>query len=167
MADPNITRVNTVPYSWTSTAHFFAGFPYKGLTAVDYEDGRECEEVGDAHQSGVPIGITSGVYKVNNFKFTMLRDSAFALMQDLAALTGSNSYGDCKFNFIQQLFEPINNVGEAPSAPQTTLITGCRITAVAEKAEYGSGKLVTEFTCKALFITRGGLTLWSQVRALL
>lgn len=163
MPDPNITRVNRVPYSWTSCSHFFAGLPYKGITGVTFKETREVKLVHAAQQDGVPLGITSGIYKLENLSFTLLRDSALGLMQDLTVL-GLGSYGDAEFTYMLQLFEPV----VPPSIPQTTLITGCRITGVEDKQEMGSDELVTEFTCQAMFLIRApGLTLYSQARGLL
>ncbi len=69
---------------------------------------------------------------------------------------------------MMQLFEPVTVATAGPSQPQVTLISGCRVTGVEDKQEYGSDALVTELTCAGLFIIRtGGLTLFSQVRSLL
>lgn len=164
MPDPNITRVNRVPYSWTSCSHFFAGLPYKGITGVTFKETREVKLVHAGQQDGVPLGITSGIYKVENLSFTLLRDSALGLMGDLTAL-GLGSYGDAEFTYTLQLFEPALPV---PSVPQTTLITGCRITGVEDKQELGSDELVTEFTCQALYLIRApGFALFSVARSLL
>lgn len=167
MSDPNITRVNNVPYSWTSCAHFFQGLPYKGITAVSFKETREVELVYAAQQDGRPIGMTSGIYKIENLSFTLLRDSALSLMADMAQLTGTTSFGDAEWTYLLQVFEPVT----PGSAPIQTFITGCRFTGVEDKQEQGSGKLVTEFTAQALYLIRsvGGnpLQLWSQLRQLL
>ncbi len=167
MPDPNVFRVNRVPYSWNSGAHFFNGLPYKGLTGVTFKETREVKLVHAAQQDGTPLGMTAGIYKVENVSFTLLRDSAAALLADLTVL-GLGSYGDADFTYIQQLFEPVL----PPSLPSTTIITGCRVTGIEEKMEVGSDELVTEFTCGALYIIRtlaGGppLKLWSTIRTLL
>lgn len=173
MADPNFTRVNRIPYSWTSCSFFINGVPWKGVTAVDFEETREGELVHDAHQDGVPIGITSGLYQVSNLSFTFLRDSAHALMLELGILAPGPTlcYGDAEFFFTMQLFEPITTIGQVPSLPVTTVISGCRIQGVKEKQEVGSGALVTELPCKAIFMTRAiagaAVTLWSSQRSIL
>lgn len=168
MPDPNLTqRVNGVPYSWTSIANFFAGQPYKGLTKIDWKDTRKRVYVPNAQQDGVPQGITSGIYRVESFSFTMLRDSAEGLMLDLADFSGSSSYGDAQFDYLFQLYEPANQI------PSSTLISGVAIEEVHEGQEFSEdgGYLVTEFTCKAMFIlkTVGSvpIQLWSQIRSLL
>lgn len=169
MPDPNLVRINTTPYSWTSCAFFCAGIPYKGFTAVNHKDSRESEIVWAGQQDGTPLGQTSGVYKVDSFTFTMLRDSANALMTDLTLL-GLGSFGDARWVFMQQLFEPVI-LPSLPSPPQSTIISDCKIVGVEEKQEQGSGKLVTDFTCSALYITRTysgvPLQLWSKIRTLL
>jgi hypothetical protein len=166
MPDPNITRVNQVPYSWVSCAHFFNGIPYKGITAVTFKETREVKLVHAAQQDGLPLGITSGIYKVENVSFTLLRDSAAGLMVDLAAL-GIDSFGDASFSYMLSVFEPVF----PPSAPITTLINGCRITGVEDKQEMGSDELVTEFTVQAMFVVRtiagAPVNLWSVQRSLL
>jgi hypothetical protein len=150
--DPNITRVNRIVYSWTSCTHFFAGFPYKGVVGVTFKDTREPVLVNDAAQDGVPIGMTSGLYKVENVSFTLLRDSAAALMTDLTVL-GLGSYGDAEFSYMLQVFEPITGIS-IPQLPQTTLISGCRVTGVEDVQEKGSDAILTKFDVMAIFITR-------------
>jgi len=166
MPDPNIFRLNRTPYSWTSCSHFLNGFPYKGLTAASFKETREVEIVQDAEQSGVPVGITSGMYKIDSFQLTMLRDTALGFMQDLAVI-GLGSYGDAEFSYLLQLFEPTFGTA-VPSQPQMTLISGCRITGVEDKQEKGSGALVTVFDVTALYLVRqGALSLFSKTRQLL
>lgn len=159
--------MNNVPYSWTSLAHFFEGLPYKGIVGVDFKETREVKLVHAAQQDGVPLGITSGIYKVENTSFRLLTDSAHALLIDLTAL-GLGSYGDAEFVYVMQHFEPALPV---PSLPAQTIIAGCRITGVAEKAEVGVDELVLELTVQARYIIRnvGGvpLKLWSTIRTLL
>jgi hypothetical protein len=170
MSDPNIVRVNKTPYSWTSCSHFFSGLPYKGVRSVDFKESREKVEVQDAQNDGVPLGLTSGIYKIESLSFTLLRAPALALMADLATLTGTGSYGDAAFTYLLQATEPVTSPGMIADVPQSTLITGCQITGVDEKQEFGSDALVTEFTCKGLYIVRfvagAPLTLFSQARAL-
>lgn len=165
-ADPNITRVNRVPYSWTSCAHFFLGFPYKGIVAVNYKETRELQLVHAAQQDGTPLGLTSGVYKIDSFGFTMLRDTALNLMSDLST-SGLGSFGDAEFSYLLQVYEPVT----PQSIPIQTLITGARVTGVEDTQEQGSDKLVTKFDCMALYLTRSyngqALQLWSAVRSLL
>lgn len=166
MPDPNLVRINRVPYSWTSCAHFFNGIPYKGVTSVNYKETREVKLVHAAQQDGTPLGITAGIYKVENFNFTLLRDSAAALMADLTAF-GLGSFGDAEFTYVNSVFEPVI----PPSLPVQTVLTGCRITGVDEKQAMGAEELVTEFSVQAMFLIRtmAGLpmNLWSTVRSLL
>ncbi len=166
MPDPNVFRLNRVPYSWTSCSHLFNGLPYKGVLAANFKETREVEVVHGAQQDGTPLGITSGIYKVENTSFTLLRDSASALLLDLTLL-GLGSYGDAEFTYTLSLFEPT----VPPSLPSTLTITGCRIIGIEEKQEQGSGKLVTELSVQAMYVQRkvGGVPvqLWSAVRTLL
>src|SRR5258708_4075653 len=147
MPDPQLVHLNNIPYSWTSCAHFFNGVPYKGVTNVTYKETREVKLVHAAQQDGIPVGTTSGLYKVENVSFTLLRESALGLMIDLSAL-GLGSYGDAEFTYILQLFEfvPTALPPQVPSVPQTVIISSCRITGVEEKQEVGSDELVTEFS---------------------
>ncbi len=166
MPDPNLFRLNRVPYSWTSCVHIFNGLPYKGITGVTFKETREVKLVHAAQQDGTPLGITSGVYKVENVSFTLLRDSAHALLADLTVF-GLGSYGDAEFMYMLQLFEPTL----PPSIPTSTIISGCRITGVEEKQEQGSDELVTELSVQAMFVVRSfagvPLKLYSQVRSLI
>lgn len=168
MSDPNYSRINGIPYSWMSCAHFFQGIPYKGLVASNFEESREVKIVHAGQQDGKPVGMTAGIYKVENVSFRLLRESALALMTDLTLL-GLGSFGDAQFNYMLQVFEPAAAI--PPQLPSTTLLTGCRITKVAEKQELGIDELVTEFTCAALYLVRLNgpvpLQLWSALRSLL
>lgn len=168
MPELSVSRINGVPYSWTSCAHLFMGLPYKGVVAANFEETREVELVHAAQQDGTPVGITSGLYKVENVSFRLLRDSAHQLMADLTAF-GLGSFGDAEFNYTLQLVEPVLQV--PPLLPSTTLLGGCRITGVKESQEKGVEALVTEFnvTAKYLIRTIGGvpLKLWSTARSLL
>ena len=149
-------------------AHFFAGIPYKGVTKVDYKESRKRVYVYQVmpQQDGTPQGITSGIYRVDSLSFTLLRDSADGLRADLGTL-GAGSFGDAQFDYMLQLYEPANQI------PSTTLISGCVIEEVSESQEFAEdgGYLVTELTCKGLFIlkTVSGVPqqLWSQLRSLL
>lgn len=169
MPDPNlVTRVNGVPYSYTSTSHYFDGLPYKGVTKVNYKESRKRIYVPAAQQDGTPLGITSGVYRIESLSFTLIRDSADALRQDLTAV-GAGSFGDAQFDYMLQLFEP-----GTPQLPTQTLITGIVIEDVEEDQEFsedGGPYLVTVFTCKALFILKtvngAPQQLWSLLRSLL
>lgn len=166
MADPNLFRLNSVPFSWTSCSHFFNGLPYKGVTSVNVKETREVKLVHAAQQDGTPLGITSGIYKVESLSFTLLRDSAAGLLTDLSLL-GFGSYGDAEFLYVLKIFEP----SLPPSIPTGLAVSGCRVTGIEEKQEMGSDELVTEITCQALFVTRtiGGfpLKLWSTSRSIL
>lgn len=168
MPELSIVRVNGVPYSWNSTAHFFNGLPYKGLTGVDFEDGREVKIVHAAQQDGVPVGITAGQYEVGDVVFKFLRESGNALLQDLSVF-GLGSFGDASFVYTMQVYEPVLQV--PPALPSITTISGCRITKVRETQELGVDELITEITCKAVQLRRvvGGtpLQLWSAIRTLL
>lgn len=173
MPDPNLVRINGTPYSWNSCAHFYQGLPYKGIVGVDYEETREVKIVRGAQQDGRPLGITAGVYEIKGLNWRLLRESAAALMADLTVF-GAGSFGDAEFNYTLQCFEPpsLSLPPSLPSLPTTTVITGCRITRVAEKAEVGTDELVTEIGASALYLVRffGGalpLQLWSSIRSLL
>ena len=171
MPDINLTRINRVPWSWVSCAHFFAGFPYKGITAVNFKETREVKLVHAAQQDGTPLGITSGIYKVESLSWMLLRDSAASLMVDLTAF-GLGSYGDAEFLYVLQQFEPVGPTsGGVPQPPMQTIIAGCRITGVEDKTEMGTDELVTEITAQGLYVIRniGGvpLKLWSTIRTLL
>jgi hypothetical protein len=171
MPDPNlVSRINGVPYSWTSCAHMFNGAPYKGITKVNWKESRKRIYVPSAAQDGTPLGITSGVYRVESLSFTLHRSTwEQGLATDLTAI-GLGSYGDASFDYLLQLFEP-GNIGALPSQ---TVIGGCVVEEVEEDQEFsedGGPYLVSVITCKAIavFKTVNGLPLqlWSQIRALL
>lgn len=169
MPDPNLFRLNGVPFSWQSCAHFFNGIPYKGITSATFKETREVKLVHAGQQDGTPLGITAGMYKVENTSFTLLRESAHALLADLTVF-GLGSYGDASFTYICQTFEP--TIPPAlPGVPSTTIVTGCRITGIEEKQELGTDELVTQIDVQALYVLRtfGGvpLKLWSTIRTLL
>lgn len=167
MADPNLNaRVNGVPYSWNSMAHFFAGFPKKGLKKAEWSEVRERELVHAGQQDGTPLGLTAGVYHVDGVKFTFLRDTWNDIADDLTTL-GQGSYGDAEFNYMNQLFEPAGN-----ATPSQTLITRLGVTKVTETAEQGTGVLTTdvEMMCGGVLIRTvngNAMQLWSKLRSLL
>jgi hypothetical protein len=167
MSDPNLTaRVNGVPYSWNSMAHFFAGFPKKGLKKAEWSEVRERELVVAGQQDGTPLGLTAGVYRVDGVKFSFLRDTWNDIAGDLTAL-GQGSYGDAEFNYMAQLFEPVGN-----ATPAQTLISRLAVTKVTETAEQGTGVLMTdvEMMCGGVLIRTvngNAMQLWSKIRSLL
>lgn len=164
--DPNYpTRVNRVPYSFGSCASFIAGVPIRGITGVDWSEKREVKLVRDADPSGVPIGITAGLYSIDSFKFRCLRDTA-TFVKQLLTVKGQGSFGDAEWSFTEQIYEPVQG-----STPITTTIFGSRIIGVGNAREIGVEELVQEFTVQpiALVETVNGVSmqLWSKLRELL
>lgn len=169
MPDPNLVfRLNNTPFSFTSTVHFINGEPFKGITKVSYKESRKRVYVPAAQQDGTPIGITSGVYRVESLAFTFLRDSwQQGAAVSLSAL-GAGSIGDAQFDYLLQLFEP------GLSVPTMTLIQGCVVEDIEEDQEFsedGGPYLVTVVSCKAMFILKtvagAPQQLWSLLRSLL
>lgn len=170
-----LLRLNGCPISWTSTRSKFNGLGYVGILEVNAEESREGELVHAQQPDGTPLGITSGLYKVDSFSFKTLTDTGEQLCEQLALSfdqqgnAAANSFGDARFIYTLEMFEP--------NGPTMTLtVTGCKIEKRKFAAAKGTEALATEFACKALYLrTTGsgkGLSgvmqqLWSQARGLL
>ncbi len=161
MAIPKFLTVNKVRFSWTSCRAQADGLAMSGLTKVDYGEMLEQEDVYDDSNDGVAVGYTAGTYKVDGFTLTMLRQDADNFTTYLAA-KGGRPFKGVEWVFSLQCNEPLS-----PGAfPITMLADTCRIVGEKDSQEQGSGKLVTEFTLKALTIIKNGKTLFDQARNL-
>lgn len=157
----DIVRVNGNVISAKSCAFTFAGVPYVGLQAVDYEDQIESELVHGNNRNGAPLGSTEGEYSVSAFSFAILKDVWIAKMQlQMAALAAAalapGSYGGGRWTFVGQYQEGLI-VG-------TDTLEGCRILKTKDSYAQGTGKLVVECTCQAQILRRNGLTLFNPLR---
>lgn len=157
---PDVIRVNSIVYSWTSTLFKFDGQPWQGVLSMDYEQKRERKVVYGARQDGQPLGVTSGKYEVPSFSMKMLKDSADNLT-DYLSVKGLGSYGDADFTILVQVVEPVLG-----AFPITVLASPCWITGKKDAHEEGIDELVTEFEVKTLALVENGKRLWSVVRGL-
>jgi len=160
MTDLIETRLNDIPFSATSCSWLFAGAPFVGITAVDFEDKRERKLVHASRKDGTPIGLTNGKYLPGQVVVTMLRSSSQRLLELLTPL-GFGSYGDARFPFIAKYQEIL-----APVPPVIVMVAGCRIAGVKETFAEGSDELLSVVTMDCLTITRNGLALYSRVNGL-
>jgi hypothetical protein len=117
------------------------GVPYTGFLEVSWEESREGEYVHAQRSDGTPLGVTSGLYKVDSFSFKTLIDTGEQICQQLTA-TGLGSFGSAQWNYTLQIFEPGN--------PTMTInISRIKI----EKRKFSTAKgaeaLAYEFECKA------------------
>lgn len=157
---PDVIRVNSTIFSWTSCRFLIDGQPWTGIVALDYEQKREKKVVYAAQQDGTPLGKTSGKYSVPSCSMKMLRDSADALT-DYLTLTGLGSYGDAEFTILVQAIEPV--IG---AVPMTAILATCTIDGKKDGHEEGVDELLTEFEIGALSVTENGKQLWSLQRSL-
>jgi hypothetical protein len=171
-----LLRLNGVPLSWTSTKSRINGISYEGFLEVNIEESREGEYIHGQQPDGTPLGITSGLYKVDSFTFKTLADTGEMICQQLALSTSpvsgpaAGSFGDARFTYQLEIFEPVG---------PTMMITvvGAKIEKRKITTAKGTEAFAYEFTCKALTVQSvgagvGGLTgvvqqLWSAQRSLI
>ena len=162
---PDIVRINSTIYSWTSCRFLIDAQPWTGIVAVDYEQKRERKIVYAARQSGQPLGWTSGKYSVPSFSIKMIRDSADQLRQYLtlggSINPGLGSYGDAEWTLTIQTTEPV--IG---ALPITRIAYPVTVIGEKESHEEGIDELVTEFELACLQMTVNGAQLWSAVRSI-
>lgn len=152
LAIDQILRLNQTPISWTSTRSLFNGiFAFSGITEVNVEESREGELVHAQQPDGTPIGITSGLYKVDSFGLQMTVDAGELLFETLALsfnpLTGvaGGSFGDARFSYQLIMGEPFG--------PQMSItVNGCKIEKRKMSAQKGTGALVWDLEMKAMTV---------------
>jgi hypothetical protein len=159
-------RVNDTLLSWNSCRFIIAVQPYRGIKSLDFSDSLDAPYVYGSRRDGKPIGTTSGKYTPGDIKLVTLRDTADDITTMLTALAltkGGLSYGDARFPITVQADEIIPSGVGVPV--QTAMLETCRVIGVHDAHDEGSGELVTEFTLRALSITRNGKSLWSLARS--
>ena len=147
-----VFRIAGVPFSWTSTSAQINGVPYIGFLEFNFEESREGELIHGQRQDGTPLGITSGLYKVDSVTFKTLVDTGEQICSQLAATPGANfSFGNARFVLSISIFENFLQ----PTIGITAL--GCKI----EKRKFAPAKgaeaLMYEFECKALGMVTVGV----------
>lgn len=149
-AADEILRVSGIPFSWTSTGSKLDGVAYTGFLELNFEESREGELVHGQRADGTPLGITSGLYKVDSFTFKTLIDTGEMICQQLAATPGANgSFGNARFTYTLEIFEPGN--------PTLTItIAGAKIQKRKLAVAKGIEGLAYEFECMALGMTTRG-----------
>jgi hypothetical protein len=167
MAD--FVRVNDSIYSWNSCRFILGLTPYIGVKSLDFADSIDAPLVYAARRDGVPLGTPSGKYAVGDVKLVMLRDSADAWTSELALLAPAfgglpGDVGVTRFPIVVQVSEVVPSLVGLPI--QTSVLETCRIIGQHEAQDEGTGELVTEFTIRALQLTRNGKRLWSAARTL-
>jgi hypothetical protein len=170
-----LLRLNGCPLSWGSTRSKVGGIAYVGFLEVAVEESREGELIHAQQPDGTPVGITSGLYKVDSFTFKTLVDTGEMICQQLSLSfdtqgnAAGGSFGDARFIYTLEITEP--------NGPTMTIrVNGAKI----EKRKFSTAKgteaLAYEFECKALSMgTTGagrGLSgvmqqLWSVQRGLI
>jgi hypothetical protein len=154
-----IFRLSGVVFSRTNTRSKFSGVPYTGVRAFSISDKREGEIVFGQRTSGVPLGITDGVYQVEDWELEIYADSYSLLMQQLAAAPGANgSAGNTRFTYGWTISAP-----GVVSLPTLSLaVAGMKLEGRALAFQDDAGALVWKLKGKALHMyTRGegvGLT---------
>lgn len=171
-----LLRLNGCPLSWTSTRSRINGIGYVGFLEVNLEESREGELIHGQQPDGTPLGITSGLYKVDSFSFKTLIDTGEMICQQLSASVSPTagpaalSFGDARFIYQLEIFEPLG---------PTMMITvnGCKIQKRKISTAKGTEALAYEFEIQPINMTTmgsglGGLTgliqqLWSIQRGII
>jgi hypothetical protein len=150
LAVDEVFRVSGIPFSWTSTGSKVDGVPYTGFLELDFEESREGEYVHAQRTDGTPLGITSGLYKIDGFRFKTLIDTGEQICQQLALTPGANGgFGNARWIYILEIFEVGNPT-------MTVTIDGVKIEKRKLSTAKGSEALAYEFECKALQVTTVG-----------
>lgn len=154
-----IFRISGVVFSRTNTRSKFSGVPYTGVRAFNIGDTREGEIVFGQRTNGIPLGITDGVYKCDDWELEIYADSYSMLMQQLAAAPGANgSAGNARFTYGWTISAP-----GIVSLPTLSLsVQGMKLEGRAFSFQDDAGALVWKLKGKAIHLyTRGegvGLT---------
>lgn len=162
----DFVRLNNRVVSAKSVGFTFAGVPYQGILAADWDEAIDKELVFDADPGGGPVGMTSGKYTPAKATFTFLKDvftvkflTQFALLS--AANLAPGSWG-------QPLPFPIGiQYVEPPIPPILDLLSGCEILGAKDTYVEGIAAAVTVLTVQPMSMSKNGLTLYNRVRGLL
>lgn len=107
MAEKKTVVINGTIHDASSVVIRIAGKEYEGLLGIKYSQTRKRTRVKAIGKGGVPIGKTRGTYNAEEGSFTMLRQYAQMLRDDLAARSkNGKSYGDESFPITVQTVEP-------------------------------------------------------------
>jgi hypothetical protein len=164
---PEFLRAGGIQFNWNSTMSRVDGQLWRGIIKVDWGEKLDRETVYGQTQDGVPIGVTSGQYSVENFALTILAEYENQFTDYLAfeapgvppigrGLPGN--WGQTGFLYQLITDEPLQIAAE-PIA----LTTGPMVaTSRKQTVEQGTGKLAVEFGCWAQALTVNGKTMWTQ-----
>lgn len=170
-----LLRLNGTPLSWPSTRSKINGLGFVGVLEFSVEESREGELVHAQQPDGTPLGITSGLYKVDSFSFKTLADTGELIAQILSVSTSSLSgpaalsFGDARFTYTIEMLEPNGPV-------MTIIVNGCKIEKRKIAGAKGTEALAYEYECKAMTVQTIGAgfglsgviqQLWSVQRGLL
>lgn len=168
MAIDIATVLNGSVLSAKSCKFFFDNIPRHGVVAVNYKEEIEAEDVYDDDPTGLPVGSTSGRYKISGLSITLLKKAWIGtappgLALQLAARPEAlGSFGAARWTFSAEYSEPqdpLNTILES--------IAFCRIVGVEDDYSEDIKTLVTKLDLKANFMTRqSGLTLFDPKRGL-
>lgn len=156
VAVDQLLRVNGTPLSWTSTRSLVNGLEYEGFTSIDFTESREGEYIHAQRPDGTPLGITSGLYKIDNFDFEVLVDTGEMILQQLSISASvaplgvaAACFGDARWVYSLSVTEP--------AGPTITVtIGGIKIEKRTLTTQKGTEALVYKFGCKATSLTTFG-----------
>ena len=148
-----VFRLSGVIFSRTNTRSIISGVPYTGVKEFDISDKREGEIVFGQRTSGIPLGITEGVYQVEDWNMTLYADSYELFMEQLSITPGANlSAGNVRFMYTLTISLPGN-----PTMPTLSLsVFGMKLEGRAFSLVDDASALVWKIKGKALIMTTVG-----------
>jgi hypothetical protein len=106
-AADEIFRLSGVIFSRTNTRSKVSGVPYTGIKSFDIADKREGEIVFGQRTSGEPLGITDGVYSVDDWNAEIYADTWEMMCEQLGAAPGANgSFGNARWIYSLTISAP-------------------------------------------------------------
>jgi hypothetical protein len=153
MSDP--IRVNGNLYSWGSITCKIDSIPVTGFTSIQFADKRERVFGWGMGRHHAPLGRSAGKYTPDPVKLTGWKHAVQELRERIAALSGTNSYGNAEFEIVTQATEP-------DQTPLIIVCTRCLWTGDSSTVEESADPLKDEIEVSTMGIRRNGLVLFDS-----
>lgn len=154
IGNDEVFRLSGYIFSRTNTRSRIGGVAYTGVKTFNVSDKREGEIIFGQRTSGVPLGITDGVYSCDDWSMEVLVDTYKQIAEQLSIVQGANgSFGSARFSYTLSIFPPVGVL----NLPTLSLsVYGMKV----EKREFGladdASALVFKLSGKALYMVTTG-----------
>jgi len=148
-----VFRLSGVMLSRTNTRSLISGVPYTGIKTFDISDKREGEIVFGQRTNGIPLGITDGLYSVDDWNMEIYADSYQMMMDQMLATPFANgSVGNVRFTYTLTISLP-----GVPAMPTLSLtVQGMKLEKRSFALADDASALVWKIGGKALTMTTVG-----------